>query len=91
MLTDGFRVRNLLKPELPVGHPDQCIPVESSDRDWRHPPSDYRHHRRLAGGDDDDDDDAETAEPDAKRARAFELTFNALAEAGVNEADAKNF
>lgn len=94
--TDGFRARNLLKPELPVGHRDQCIPVESSDRDWRYPPNDYRHHRRLAGGDDDDDDqengdDAETAEPDAKRARAFELTFNARAEAGVDEADAKSY
>ena len=77
-----------MKPDRPEDHPEQCRPVESPERNWRYPPSGYRHHRNLAGGDDDDE---EVAEPDAKRARTFALTFNVLKNAGVNDVDARNY
>ena len=81
-----FRSKNLLKPDLPERHPDQCTPADHPDRNWHFPPTDHRHHRGLMGEEDDDED---VTEPTAKKARQFALTMNALVNAGVDPAVAK--
>ena len=86
---DEFRSRILLRPDLPDNHPDQRTPVDHADRDWRYPPSDYRHHRALSG--EEDDDDPDTAELNAKRSRNFALMVNALVGAGFDASTAKGF